>query len=83
MPQAMAFDLNNLSLDLNNTDKTITAPNVVAADNNAPFETKLALAQEFRAIGDTNGAKMLAREVLATATGNLKVRAEAFLAEIG
>lgn len=83
MPQAMAFDLNNLSLDLNNTDKTITAPNVVTADNNAPFETKLALAQEFRAIGDTNGAKMLAREVLATATGNLKVRAEAFLAEIG
>jgi pilus assembly protein FimV len=81
-PQAMEFDLGNLSLDLNNTGKTISTPNVVSVVNDGPFETKLALAQEFRAIGDTAGAKMLANEVLATATGNLKKRAEAFLAEI-
>jgi pilus assembly protein FimV len=41
------------------------------------------LAQEFRAIGDATGAKMLANEVLSQATGNLKTRAETFLAEVG
>ena len=53
------------------------------SDKNTPLETKLALAQEFRAIGDATGAKMPANEVLALAAGSLKTRAETFLAEIG
>ena len=43
---------------------------------------KLALAQEFHAIGDTDGARTLVREVIAEATGSLRMRAERFLAEL-
>jgi pilus assembly protein FimV len=78
----MAFDLDNLSLDLNKAGQRVvvaTANN----DNSGPLETKLALAQEFHAIGDKIGAKMLVNEVLSNAGGALKTRAEALLAEIG
>jgi pilus assembly protein FimV len=47
-----------------------------------PLLTKLALAQEFNAIGDPDGARSLAQEVLAEASGDLKNRAQRFLAEI-
>ena len=48
-----------------------------------PLATKLALAEEFNAIGDPDGARSLAEEVLAEASGELKSRAQRFLAEIG
>lgn len=80
-PKPLGLDLGHLSLDLNSTASK--ASPVVELDSNAPLETKLALAHEFRAIGDTTGAKMLTNEVLKLATGGLKTRAEAFLAEIG
>jgi pilus assembly protein FimV len=48
-----------------------------------PLATKFALAQEFNAIGDPDGARSLAEEVLAEASGELKSRAQKFLAEIG
>lgn len=84
MSKPLELDLGHLSLDLNNTaPKASTAASSSDSDKNAPLETKLALAQEFRAIGDTTGAKMLANEVLTLATGTLKTRAETFLAEIG
>lgn len=51
------------------------------ADN--PLATKLALAEEFNAIGDADGARSLAEEVLAEASGDLKSRAQRLLAEIG
>ena len=47
-----------------------------------PLATKLALAQEFNAIGDPDGARSLAQEVLAEASGDLKRQAQRFLAEI-
>lgn len=47
-----------------------------------PLATKLALAQEFNAIGDPDGARSLAEEVLAEASGDLKQKAKRFLAEI-
>ena len=47
-----------------------------------PLMTKLALAEEFNAIGDPDGARSLAQEVLAEASGDLKHRAQRFLAEI-
>jgi len=47
-----------------------------------PLATKLALAEEFNAIGDPDGARSLAEEVLAEASGDLKHKAQRFLAEI-
>jgi pilus assembly protein FimV len=48
-----------------------------------PLATKFALAQEFNAIGDPDGARSLAEEVVAEAKGDLKNKAQRFLAEIG
>lgn len=48
-----------------------------------PLETKLSLAREFEAIGDVDGARILAEEVLAEAQGALRERAQAFLAQLG
>ena len=47
-----------------------------------PLATKLALAEEFNAIGDPDGARSLAEEVVAEASGALKARAQKFLAEL-
>ena len=80
-PTAMEFDMGGLSLDLNAAAKPSTAT-AIAADNNGPLETKLALAQEFRSIGDNTGAKMLVNEVISNATGSLKQKAENLLAEM-
>jgi pilus assembly protein FimV len=52
------------------------------ADSGDPLATKLALAEEFNAIGDPDGARSLAQEVLAEASGDLKRKAQRFLAEI-
>jgi pilus assembly protein FimV len=54
----------------------------VESASDDPLATKLALAQEFNAIGDPDGARSLAEEVLAEASGDLKTRAQRFLAEI-
>lgn len=54
-----------------------------AADSDDPLATKLALAEEFNAIGDADGARSLAQEVIAEASGDLKSKAQKFLAEIG
>lgn len=51
------------------------------ADN--PLATKLALAKEFSALGDNEGAQALAREVLEQADGELKEKAQALLKELG
>lgn len=75
------FDLDSLSLDLNATNHPVGPAH--GADHTGPLETKLALAQEFRAIGDAAGAKMLAQEVIALASGSLKIKAENLLTEIG
>ncbi|MCS6809711.1 MAG: hypothetical protein NZ694_00370, partial [Tepidimonas sp.] len=48
-----------------------------------PLETKLSLAREFEAIGDIDGARILAEEVAAEAQGELRARAQAFLAQLG
>lgn len=53
-----------------------------SGDSSDPLATKLALAEEFNAIGDPDGARSLAQEVLAEASGDLKSRAQRLLAEI-
>jgi pilus assembly protein FimV len=68
-------------------DSTAGAPLSTAgldedSSSDDPLATKLALAQEFNAIGDPDGARSLAEEVLAEASGDLKQKAQRFLTEI-
>lgn len=92
----MEFDLGELSLDLNAPSKPMAppaakapapAPEFVddgsAAAQDDPLATKLALAEEFNAIGDTDGARTLIEEVVAESSGALKIRAQRMLAELG
>jgi pilus assembly protein FimV len=79
--ELMSFDLNNLNLDLDTADEFDTASNEAPGQEN-PLETKLSLAEEFRAIGDFEGARSLAEEVLAEASGSLKTKAGTFLADL-
>lgn len=79
----LEFDLGSLSLDL---DGPVTQSPALAkaaatapAPIEGPLETKFALAEEFRALGDSDGARSLASEVVAQAQGALKTKAQAFL----
>ena len=79
------FDLGSLSLDLDRSMPGDEAPQAATPTHGAdadPLETKLALAQEFRSIGDSDGARALVEEVVASATGPLKAKAQRFLAEL-
>ena len=90
------FDLGALSLDLPAAAAPAPEPATLGGDSLStggleldtndgedPLATKLALAQEFNAIGDADGARSLAQEVIAEASGDLKSKAQKFLAEIG
>jgi len=48
-----------------------------------PLSRKLDLAEEFRQIGDTDGARDLLQEVVAKSSGAVKARAEGMLAALG
>ena len=83
----MDFDLGHLSLDLNATDAagptTERAPAEAASEvQEDPLATKLALAHEFNAIGDSDGARTLIEEVIAESGGELKARAQRMLSEL-
>ncbi|NQW93853.1 MAG: fimbrial protein FimV, partial [Polaromonas sp.] len=80
----LEFDMGSLSLDLNGpiTESPALARGLavaVPAAPQGPLETKFALAEEFRALGDSDGARSLASEVFAQADGALKSKAQAFL----
>ena len=79
----LEFDLGALSLDLDSqtteSQKITTEAGELSGSSEDPLETKFALAEEFRAIGDVDGARSLAEEVLAHASGSLKGKAQAFL----
>ncbi len=77
--ESLEFDLGSLSLDLGNDTPAVATPPSAPED---PLATKLALAQEFNAIGDSDGARTLIEEVIAEAHGDLKARAQRLLAEI-
>lgn len=51
--------------------------------NDDPLSRKLELAEEFRQIGDTDGARDLLQEVVAKASGTVKTRAQSMLADLG
>lgn len=80
-PSLLEFDLGNLSLDL--PGATAASNAVDAGVSGDPLETKLALAAEFRDIGDADGARALVQEVADEATGALKARAVKMLADLG
>ena len=73
----MNFDMGGLSLDLG------TPSEQPDTGNEDPLATKLALADEFKAIGDTDGARALIEEIIAEASGDMKSRAQKALAALG
>ena len=79
------FDMGSISLDLDDPVDSAQAPLAAAAEGSSesPLATKLALAQEFNTIGDTDGARALCEEVIAEATGSLRARAQRLLTELG
>lgn len=81
---ALEFDLGDLSLDLPTSRAPASAASMAvdAGVTGDPLETKLALAQEFREIGDDDGARSLAQEVAAEAKGDLKARAQRMVADL-
>ncbi|WP_201964935.1 FimV/HubP family polar landmark protein [Ramlibacter ginsenosidimutans] len=71
------------AVSLPSMDLDVAPPAAAGGEAESPLATKLALAEEFNAIGDADGARSLAEEVLAEASGDLKSRAQRLLAEIG
>ena len=90
-----AFDFGAISLDLGNSAKAarpaepaldyssmpgaLDSPPEPPGDPSDPLVRKLELAEEFRQIGDKEGARDLLEEVVAKASGPLKVRAQSLL----
>ena len=74
----LEFDLGSLSLDLDAPDSAGDA----STSGEDPLETKLALAEEFVSIGDNDGARALIEEVVAEASGDLRVKAQRALANL-
>ncbi|WP_284615165.1 FimV/HubP family polar landmark protein [Aquabacterium humicola] len=62
----------------------ISAPNSeLPPDEADPIARKLELAEEFRQIGDMEGARDLLEEVIAKSSGTLKAKAQGMLDELG
>jgi pilus assembly protein FimV len=87
-PSPLDFDLGAISLDLDEpTSKGSDAADMPGDegyggdddDGRDPLERKLDLAEEFRQIGDVEGARDLLQEVVDKATGTLRSRAQAML----
>ncbi len=78
----LEFDLGSLSLDLGGEAPTDTAASPMANEYEDPLVTKLALAEEFRAIGDEDGARALIEEVISEASGDMKIKAQRALSNL-
>lgn len=80
------FDFGDLSLDLGDATTDDTQRSQLPIDEGEdgdPLGRKLELADEFRRIGDMEGARDLLEEVVAKADGALKARAQAMLDDLG
>ena len=88
----------SLDLDLPAGDDDKTVPRLAKANakfddsdlpsldddgNDDPLARKIELAEEFRQIGDKDGARDLLNEVVAKATGAVKSKAQSMLADLG
>lgn len=78
----LSFDMDDISLDLGPSTSE-SAEELEPIPEGDPLETKLSLAAEFLAIGDQEGARSLAEEVVEHATGALKAKASTFLSNLG
>ncbi len=78
----LEFDLGSLSLDLGDEAPTDTAASPMVNEYEDPLVTKLALAEEFRAIGDEDGARALIEEVISEASGDMKIKAQRALSNL-
>ena len=74
--EPLKFDMSDLSLDLG--DSVTPAP--AAALPADPWLTKLELAREFVALGDSDGARAMAEEVVANAPADVADQARTFIA---
>ena len=89
--EPLAFDLSGISLDLDKPavtrpDASVDAIELPFADSDShqdPLARKLELAEEFQRIGDKDGARDLLREVLATASGSTKTKAQGMIDDLG
>jgi len=81
--EPLPFDLSGISLDLDPSEAADhhTAPGGLD-ESGDPLSRKLELAEEFQRIGDKDGARDLLREVLATASGATKTKAQGMLDRI-
>ena len=80
-PAPLEFDLGDMSLDLGTPSANPPASDEPQQDDD-PLSTKLALAEEFMAIGDDEGARALVEEVVAESSGELNARAQRLLGEL-
>lgn len=85
-PSPLDFDLGAISLDLDAPAKAGGSTELDAVDTGSdeddgrdPLERKLDLAEEFRQIGDMEGARDLLQEVVAKGTGSLRSKAQSML----
>ena len=76
----LEFDLGSLSLDLE--EPLAAEPVMETGSQEDPLATKLALAEEFSAIGDDDGARALIEEVIAEASGDMKIKAQRALSNL-
>jgi pilus assembly protein FimV len=76
----LEFDLGGLSLDLG--EETGPENSAGIGTHEDPLVTKLALAEEFRAIGDDDGARALIEEVISEASGDMKIKAQRALSHL-
>ncbi len=88
--EPLAFDLSGIALDLHKpagaagaSVGAIELPFVDDDVNHDPVSRKMELAEEFQRIGDKDGARDLLREVLTTASGSTKTKAQAMLDDLG
>ena len=79
----LEFDLGSLSLDLGEPAAEAASEDVaLPVVHEDPLETKLALAEEFSAIGDDDGARALIEEVISEASGDMKIKAQRALSNL-
>jgi len=83
--EPLPFDLSGISLDLDQPVTVAEDPSTSPGrldEGGDPLSRKLELAEEFQRIGDKDGARDLLREVLATASGATKSKAQGMLDRI-
>jgi pilus assembly protein FimV len=88
--EPLAFDLSGITLDLDppaaSSERKGGDIDISVIDDEGsgdPLSRKMELAEEFQRIGDKDGARDLLREVLTTASGSTKTKAQGMLEDLG